>query len=134
MVINSDNIRIGEVCDEFNIALIVSDFYRGNKSLFVVLPNLYQAQKYYDALSNYIDESDVLFFPADELLSAEIIAATGDFLFERINTITTLLEGNNELIENKDTVTPDVEIKVIENKDLEKIMYEDNDKDSTTNN
>lgn len=39
----------------------------------------------------------------------------------------TLLEGNNELIENKDTVTPDVEIKVIENKDLEKIMYEDND-------
>ncbi len=39
----------------------------------------------------------------------------------------TLLEGNNELIESKDTVTPDVEIKVIENKDLEKIMYEDND-------
>lgn len=39
----------------------------------------------------------------------------------------TLLEGNNELIENKGTITPDVEIKVIENKDLEKIMYEDND-------
>lgn len=38
-----------------------------------------------------------------------------------------LMEGNDELIENKDTVTPDVEIKVIENKDLEKIMYEDND-------
>ena len=38
-----------------------------------------------------------------------------------------LMEGNNEITENKDTVTPDVEIKVIENKDLEKIMYEDND-------
>jgi transcription-repair coupling factor (superfamily II helicase) len=97
-VINSNSIRIGDVCDEFNMTLIISDFYRGNKSLFVVLPNLYQAQKYYDALSNYIDEKDVLFFPADELLSAEIIAATGDFLFERINTITTLLEGNKKII------------------------------------
>ena len=97
-VINSDNIRIGDVCDEFNMTLIISDFYRGNKSLFVVLPNLYQAQKYYDTLSNYIDEKDVLFFPADELLSAEIIAATGDFLFERINTITTLLEGGKKII------------------------------------
>jgi hypothetical protein len=38
-----------------------------------------------------------------------------------------LMEGNNEIAESKDTVTPDVEIKVIENKDLEKIMYEDND-------
>ena len=38
-----------------------------------------------------------------------------------------LMEGNNEITESKDTVTPDVEIKVIENKDLEKIMYEDND-------
>ena len=75
-VIKSDNIRIGEVCDEFNMTLMISDFYRGNKSLFVVLPNLYLAQKYYDALSNYMDEKDVLFFPADELLSAEIIAAT----------------------------------------------------------
>ena len=97
-VIHKDNVRIGDVCDEFNITLLISDFYRGNKSLFVVLPNLYLAQKYYDELSNYIDENDVLFFPADELLSAEIIAATGDFLFERINTITTLLEGGKKII------------------------------------
>ena len=59
----------------------------------MVLPNLYEAQKYYDQLTVCFNEEDILFFPADELVSAEIIAATGDFLFERINTISTLLEG-----------------------------------------
>ena len=38
-----------------------------------------------------------------------------------------LLGGNNELVDTTSTITPDVEIKVIEHKDLEKALYEDND-------
>lgn len=94
----SSKISLGQSTDEFNIMLIASDFYNGDKSLFVVLPNLYEAQKYYDQLTASFNEEDILFFPADELVSAEIIAATGDFLFERINTISTLLEGKKKII------------------------------------
>lgn len=90
--------KISKSCDEFNMMLIASDFYSSNKSLFIVLPTLYQAQKYYDSLSNYMDEADVLFFPADELVSAEMIAATGDFLFERIQTIYTLLTNEKKIV------------------------------------
>ena len=39
----------------------------------------------------------------------------------------TLMEGNNELLGDIKTITPEVEIKVIENKDLEKALYEDSD-------
>ena len=39
----------------------------------------------------------------------------------------TLMEGNNELLGDIKTITPEVEIKIIENKDLEKALYEDSD-------
>ena len=70
----------------------------GDSSVFVVLPNLYMAQKYYDQLLGFINDEYVLFFPADELVSAEMIAATGDFLFERIQTIYSLLQGEKRII------------------------------------
>ena len=37
----SQKISLGQSTDEFNMMLIASDFYNGDKSLFVVLPNLY---------------------------------------------------------------------------------------------
>ena len=86
-LIKEDNIKIGGTCDEFNMMMLACDFFQGNSSIFVVLPNLYTAQKYYDQLLGFIPDEYVLFFPADELVSAEMIAATGDFLFERIDSI-----------------------------------------------
>src|SRR5574344_2123497 len=83
--LTSDSFKMGETCEEFNMFLIAQDFSHNDKSLFVVLPNLFSAQKYYDELINIIDEDDVLFYPADELLTAEMLAASGDFKFERIN-------------------------------------------------
>lgn len=81
--------------------LLACDFFQGNSSIFVVLPSLYLAQKYYDKLLGFVEEENVLFFPADELISAEMVAATGDFLFERIQTIYTLLtEGKKIVIMN----------------------------------
>lgn len=95
-VITSDRIKIGGTTDAWNMMLMACDFYQGNASVFVVLPNLYLAQNYYDELIAFMPEEDVLFFPSDELVSAEMIAATGDFLFERIQTLYTLLEGRKK--------------------------------------
>ena len=97
-IINSPNIKLGNTCDEFNIHLIASDFIMGSKTLFVVLPTLTLAQKYYDSLASILPEEDVLFFPADELVSAEMVSATGDFLFERIQTLYTLLKEDKKLV------------------------------------
>ncbi len=97
-ILDSDRIEISESCDGFNEMLLAADFYNGDKTIFVILPSLYQAQKYYDALVNIVKEEDVLSFPADELISAEMIAATGDFLFERIQTLYTLLLGEKKIV------------------------------------
>ena len=52
-----EKISIGKSSDGFNQMLIALDFYKGNKSIFVVLPNIYMAQTYYDTeqkLKNYL--------------------------------------------------------------------------------
>ncbi|MBD5390756.1 transcription-repair coupling factor [bacterium] len=95
---SKSKIRIGGTCDDFNMMMVACDFMRGISSIFVVLPNLYLAQKYYDGLLGFVKEEDVLFFPADELISAAMVAATGDFLFERIQTIATLLSEEKKII------------------------------------
>lgn len=97
-VIEKENGSFGTSCDDFNLMLLATDFYEHNKTIFVVLPSLYLAQKYYDALNGFVKEEDVLFFPADELVSAEMVSATGDFLFERIQTLYTLLLGEKKIV------------------------------------
>ena len=97
-IISSDRISIGNSTDNYNIMLIASDFYARNNSIVIVLPNLFMAQKYYDMLSNMVNSDDVLFFPSDELLSIEMISAKGDFLFERIQTLYTLLTSETKKI------------------------------------
>ncbi len=97
-ILNKDQVRIGPCCDAFHFMLIMTDFYKNDCSIFIVLPNLIQAQKYYDALTEYAKEEDILFFPADELISVELVATTGDFLYERIQTIYTLLKGQKKIV------------------------------------
>jgi transcription-repair coupling factor (superfamily II helicase) len=97
-ITESSYIRVSDSCDGFNMMLIASDFMSGNSTLFVVLPTLYLAQRYYDDMCRIINYDDVLFFPADELISAEMISASGDFLYERIETLYTLIEGKKKLV------------------------------------
>ena len=89
---------VKDVCDEFNMNIIAADFINNDKSIFVITPNLYLAQKYYDTLASLVNEEDVLFFPQDELVSAEMISSSGDFLYERIETIYTLINDNKKII------------------------------------
>ena len=48
--------------------LLTLKFKQSNKNLFIVLPNLYDAQKYYDSLSLTLGDENVLFFPTDQIL------------------------------------------------------------------
>lgn len=97
-IINSKKLNIINSTDNFNISAIASDFYNGDNSIYVILPNLVLAQKYYDELINIINEEDVLFYPADELITADMLSASGDFKFERINTILSLCDNSKKIV------------------------------------
>ncbi len=93
-----DKIYLKNQNANFMLNLIVADFLKNDKSLFVVLPTLFEAQKCYDALTNMLDEDAVLFFPADELIAVELLDIEGDFKYERINTLVSLLDSNKKYI------------------------------------
>lgn len=82
----------------FMCTLISTDYLKNNETIFVILPNLFDAQKAYDELTNILPDENVLFFPADELVAAELLDVEGDFKFERINTILSLLQSEKKYI------------------------------------
>ena len=97
-IINSKNLKVGKTVDGFNMMAISTDFMMNDNTIFVILPTLYEAQMYYDSISNIVSEDDVLFFPALELVSASMISSSTDFLFERVETINGLLEGKKKIV------------------------------------
>lgn len=97
-LVDSNNNILSVNNDNFNIDLIAVDFLKNEKSIFVVTPTIYLAQKYYDELINIIDENDVLFYPADELITSAMLMESSDFKFERINTILSLLKNEKKIV------------------------------------
>ena len=86
-VLNDKVTRISNSNQNFNIYQIASDYLKNNRMIFVVLPTLFDAQNYYDALINLVCEDDVLFFPVDDLILASSFISSNEFKYERINTI-----------------------------------------------
>ncbi len=97
-IIEADFIKVAKTNIDINILLIILDFYKNNKSIFVVLPTISEAQNYYDNLVKYLPFDKVLFFPADELLTSEMLSSSGDFLYERLQTIYSLLNNDSYIV------------------------------------
>src|SRR5690554_3682366 len=66
-------------------------FEKNNKHQIIVLPNLYDAQKYYDTLSNTLGEENVLFYPMDQVLTSMMALGSPEFKNERLFTLRKLL-------------------------------------------
>lgn len=81
------NVNIGYV-----LTLIALDFLESEKSIFVVLPNLTLAQKFYDELCLMLPDEEVLFYPADEFLTSILSLASLTFKTERIYTLGKILK------------------------------------------
>lgn len=97
-IINDNKIKVVNSTDNANLVSIALDFKNSDNTIFVVLPNLVLAQRYYDELINMVSEEDVLFYPADELITADILMSSGDFKFERINTILSLCDDSKKIV------------------------------------
>ncbi|HCZ23240.1 MAG TPA: hypothetical protein DHV05_00005, partial [Acholeplasmataceae bacterium] len=79
--------------DTFNAYLTAIDFKENNQTVVVVTPNLYEAQKYYDVLSQLLDSEEVLFYPADQTLTSMMALGSPEFKSERLYTLKQLMTG-----------------------------------------
>ena len=77
--------------DSFNAYLVALDYAINHETIIVVVPNLYEAQKYYDTLSQIMDSENVLFYPADQTLTSIMALGSPEFKSERLYTIKQLM-------------------------------------------
>ncbi len=83
---------------DLNTYLIKEVFKQREEHIFVVAENIYNAQKAYDALLEEFDEDVVNFFPADEVVSVEMLAASNEFRQARLKTIVDLISNKRKII------------------------------------
>ncbi|MDY0210297.1 MAG: transcription-repair coupling factor [Acholeplasma sp.] len=93
-----DNLVLNQTNDPYNMTLIASDFLNSEDTIFVVLPNLYMAQLYYDGLSLLLEDNDVLFYPSDEILTSLLALTSIEFKIERIYALGTLLDKQKKIV------------------------------------
>ena len=96
--LSGDVERISNSNKNFNSYLISSDYLKNNRMIFVVLPTLFDAQNYYDMLSNLLEEDKVLFYPVDDMAMASQFISSNEFKYERINTILTLMDNKPHIV------------------------------------
>ena len=74
------------VVDEcLGIGLIfAAEFKKSPQKRAIISTNLYSAQRLYEFMLNFLDEDDLIFFPGDELLRAETLVSSKEFLVQRL--------------------------------------------------
>jgi transcription-repair coupling factor (superfamily II helicase) len=77
--------------EAYNAYLAVLDYYTNQETVFIVAANIYEAQKYYDTINQLIDSEKVLFYPADQSLTAIMALGSPEFKSERLFTLKQLL-------------------------------------------
>ena len=93
-----DGFTLSNMTSNASISFIASNFQEENKTIFVVLDTLYEAQKYYDKLINMFSVDEVLFYPADELITSELLVSSIEFRLERNLTIKNILDGKKHIV------------------------------------
>ncbi|MCM3762583.1 transcription-repair coupling factor [Alkalihalobacillus oceani] len=74
--------------------LFISTVYRdAQRPMLLVTHNLYQAQKLYDDLVDLLGEDQILLYPVNELISAEIAIASPEMKAQRIDVLNKLIYG-----------------------------------------
>ncbi|HET7522192.1 MAG TPA: transcription-repair coupling factor [Bacillales bacterium] len=77
---------------------MASVYAKADRPLFIVTHNLYQAQKIYDDLTEFLDEEDVFLYPVNELISSEIAAASPELKAQRLDVLNQLCEDSKKIL------------------------------------
>ena len=91
---NYNGKEIGGLTDELK-CIYISNCYNGNLIL-VVCNSLYEANKFYQTLKNYVNE--VYFFPMDDFMTSEVLAISPDFKMTRLETLDSIVKNNKGIV------------------------------------
>ncbi|WRP06693.1 transcription-repair coupling factor [Rossellomorea aquimaris] len=75
-------------------AYIADVYLQTNKSTIVVTHNLFQAQKVYDDLIQFLSEDEVYLYSANELIAAELSVASPELRAQRIEVLNKLSQNH----------------------------------------
>ncbi|TYS83880.1 transcription-repair coupling factor [Rossellomorea aquimaris] len=76
-------------------AYIADVYLQTNKSTIVVTHNLFQAQKVYDDLIQFLSEDEVYLYSANELIAAELSVASPELRAQRIEVLNKLSQNHS---------------------------------------
>ena len=93
---NKKNIGLKGLTDESFCVYVYDYFCKNNKSIIVVTPTLFEANKLLNSLETYT--KDVLFFPMDDFLTSMAIAMSPDLKVTRIETLISLINDDKKII------------------------------------
>lgn len=87
------------VDDSIGISLLTAlNYYENKGNYLLVTSNLYKAQSIYSKLCSFVPQKDVLLFPSDELIRAEMLAQTKEMVATRLYTLNELLNGRGKIV------------------------------------
>jgi len=95
---NKKTVYLKHSHDVYDVYMTTKLFHEVHETIFVVCPNLYEAQKYYDLFNQINQYEDVLFYPADEMLTFMMALGSPEFRSERLYTLKQLMTGKPYIV------------------------------------
>ena len=90
-----NNIGLLNMTGEFFALYINRLLKEEKKGILIVTPSLYEANKLYEAISNY---QEALLFQVDDIFTSKTIASSPELKVERLSTLNKLLIDKNQIV------------------------------------
>ena len=78
--------------------LFAAEFKKNPTKRAIVSSSLYSAQRLYEFMLNFLSEDELIFFPGDELLRAETLVSSKEFLVQRLYGMAEALEEKPRIL------------------------------------
>ena len=89
-------VEISGLTEQLNIFYLLKLYEKYDRNIIVLTSSLYEANKIYNLLSNYLENS--LIFPMDDFLSSMIVASSPELKYKRLETLDKLKSNNKYII------------------------------------
>ena len=89
-------VEISGLTEQLNVFYLLKLYEKYDKNIIVLTSSLYEANKIYNLLSNYLENS--LIFPMDDFLSSMIVASSPELKYKRLETLDKLKSNNKYII------------------------------------